>query len=33
MNTIKANENPVKKPQEPPKPVPPQISEEKKKEL
>jgi len=23
MNTIKANEKPVKKPEEPPKPVPP----------
>jgi|LauGreDrversion4_2_1035121.scaffolds.fasta_scaffold1541837_1 hypothetical protein len=33
MNTIKANEKPVKKPEEPPKPIPPQISEEKKKEL
>ena len=33
MNTIKANEKPAKKPEIPPKPVPPQISEEKRKEL
>lgn len=34
MNTIKANEIPFKKPEEPPKPIPvPQISEEKRIEL
>ena len=33
MNTIKKNEKPIKKVQEPPKPAPPKISEEKRKEL